>query len=284
MAADLAGDPRITALSVTDNAGGHARLSPRRPGRGAARAGPRRDRPRRLPRPEPQRHAEPRLGPPVARPDQRPRDQRRLPGRGLRGPVQARVRHRLGGAARAAPRAGHDRGRQGRHRRAPGSRAALLLPRLRDRPLQAPRARPRARSSSSSRSSARSGADYAITQVGYDAHRQDVLLRWMRREGIDMPVVGNAYILAAPVARAFNANRVPGCVVTDDLLALVEREAASPRQGPRVLPRVRREAAGRSPRPRLRGHLHLRPPRRRRGRPGSSSWPTPTRRTTGARS
>jgi methylenetetrahydrofolate reductase (NADPH) len=74
----------------------------------------------------------------------------------------------------------------------------------------------------------RSGADYAITQVGYDAHRQDVLLRWMRRERIDMPVVGNAYILAAPVARAFNANRVPGCVVTDDLLALVEREATSP--------------------------------------------------------
>jgi methylenetetrahydrofolate reductase (NADPH) len=77
----------------------------------------------------------------------------------------------------------------------------------------------------------RSGADYAITQVGYDAHRQDVLLRWMRREGIDMPVVGNAYILSAPVARAFNANRVPGCVVTDELLAIVEREAQSPDKG-----------------------------------------------------
>ena len=29
----------------------------------------------------------------------------------------------------------------------------------------------------------RAGADYAITQVGYDAHRGDQLLRWMRREG-----------------------------------------------------------------------------------------------------
>ena len=151
MAADLAGNPRITALSVTDNAGGHARLSPRRPRRGAPRAGSRRHRPRRLPRPEPQRHAEPGLGPPLARPDERPRDHRRLPGRGLRGPAQARLRHRLGGAARAAPRAGHPRRRQGRHRRAAGPRAALLLPGLRDRPLQAPRARPRARSSSSSR-------------------------------------------------------------------------------------------------------------------------------------
>jgi methylenetetrahydrofolate reductase (NADPH) len=32
MAADLAGNPRVTALSVTDNAGGHARLSPDAPG------------------------------------------------------------------------------------------------------------------------------------------------------------------------------------------------------------------------------------------------------------
>ncbi len=78
---------------------------------------------------------------------------------------------------------------------------------------------------------ARAGADYAITQVGYDAHRSDQLLRWMRRAGIDRPVVANAYILSAPVARAFNAGRVPGCVVPDDLLAVAEREAASPDKG-----------------------------------------------------
>jgi methylenetetrahydrofolate reductase (NADPH) len=77
----------------------------------------------------------------------------------------------------------------------------------------------------------RAGADYAITQVGYDAHRSDVLLRWMRREGIDMPVVGNAYILSAPVARAFNAGKVPGCVVTDELLAVAEREAKAADKG-----------------------------------------------------
>ncbi len=77
----------------------------------------------------------------------------------------------------------------------------------------------------------RAGADYAITQVGYDAHRQDVLLRWMRREGMDLPVVGNAYILSAGVARAFNAGKVPGCVVTDDLLAVAEKAATGPDKG-----------------------------------------------------
>ncbi len=75
------------------------------------------------------------------------------------------------------------------------------------------------------------GADYAITQVGYDARRQDTLLRWMRREGIDMPVIGNAYILSGPVARAFNAGKVAGCDVSDDLLALVEEKAKGPDKG-----------------------------------------------------
>ena len=78
---------------------------------------------------------------------------------------------------------------------------------------------------------ARSGADYAITQVGYDAHRQDQLLRWMRREGLAIPVIANAYILSAPVARAFNAGKVPGCVVPDALLAVAEEQAKAPDKG-----------------------------------------------------
>ncbi len=78
---------------------------------------------------------------------------------------------------------------------------------------------------------ARSGADYAIAQVGYDARRGDQLLRWMRRDGLELPVVANAYILSRGVARAFNANKVPGCVVTDELLTVVEKAARGPDKG-----------------------------------------------------
>ena len=49
--------------------------------------------------------------------------------------------------------------------------------------------------------------------------------------GIGRPVIANAYILSPGVARAFHAGRVPGVVVTDELLALVERQAASPDKG-----------------------------------------------------
>ncbi len=77
----------------------------------------------------------------------------------------------------------------------------------------------------------RSGADYAIAQVGYDARKQAELLAVIKRDGLGIPAVANAYILAGPVARAFNAGKVPGCVVTDDLLAVVEREAKSADKG-----------------------------------------------------
>ncbi len=78
---------------------------------------------------------------------------------------------------------------------------------------------------------ARSGAGYTIAQVGYDARKLAELLAVIRREQLDLPAVANAYILAAPVARAFNAGKVPGCVVPDELLAVVEREARAADKG-----------------------------------------------------
>jgi methylenetetrahydrofolate reductase (NADPH) len=78
---------------------------------------------------------------------------------------------------------------------------------------------------------ARSGADYTITQVGYDARKWGELQAVMRRERIGLPAIANAYILDRGVARAFNAGKVPGCIVTDELLTIVEREAAGPDKG-----------------------------------------------------
>jgi len=77
----------------------------------------------------------------------------------------------------------------------------------------------------------RSGADFVISQVGYDARKDDELLRYMRLRSITRPTVANAYILTGGVARTFHAGKIPGCVVTDDLLALAERQAASPDKG-----------------------------------------------------
>ena len=74
-------------------------------------------------------------------------------------------------------------------------------------------------------------ARFIITQVGYDARKFDELLRYLRLKGIEVPVLGNVYVLHRIVSRLMNANQVPGCVVTDRLLEFVNRQAKSPDKG-----------------------------------------------------
>ena len=77
----------------------------------------------------------------------------------------------------------------------------------------------------------RTGADFVIPQLGYDSRKWDELLRWMRLHDLRLPVLANVYVLTRTVARLFNANAIPGCVVSDELLALIEKAAAGPDKG-----------------------------------------------------
>ena len=75
------------------------------------------------------------------------------------------------------------------------------------------------------------GARFVINQIGYDARKDDELLRWMRLHGLEVPVIANVFVLTPGVARVFNSGRIPGVVVTDELLAIAEREGQSPDRG-----------------------------------------------------
>ncbi len=77
----------------------------------------------------------------------------------------------------------------------------------------------------------REGADFVITQVGFDARKFDELLRYMRQKEMSVPVLGNVYILNLPVARVMNRRGVPGCVVTDKLFRICEEESQAPDKG-----------------------------------------------------
>ena len=77
----------------------------------------------------------------------------------------------------------------------------------------------------------RTGARFIINQIGYDARKFDELLRYMEMHGLHVPVIGNVFVLSAPAARYFHSGKVPGVVVTDALLAVVEKQAASPDKG-----------------------------------------------------
>ncbi|MBI4220931.1 MAG: methylenetetrahydrofolate reductase C-terminal domain-containing protein [Chloroflexi bacterium] len=77
----------------------------------------------------------------------------------------------------------------------------------------------------------RTGARWVITQIGFDSRRSDELLRFMRHSDISVPVFGAVFLLNPGAARAFHRGAVPGVVVTDELLSIVERQAASPDKG-----------------------------------------------------
>ncbi len=76
-----------------------------------------------------------------------------------------------------------------------------------------------------------SGAAFIINQIGYDARKQDELLKYMALHNLQVPVLANVYVLSPAAARFFHAGNIPGVVVTDELLALAQKQARSPDKG-----------------------------------------------------
>jgi methylenetetrahydrofolate reductase (NADPH) len=75
------------------------------------------------------------------------------------------------------------------------------------------------------------GAQFIITQVGFDARKLEEVLLWLRMNNPTTPVLASIYVLSRPAARAMHGGAVPGCVVTDKLMANIEKEAAAQDKG-----------------------------------------------------
>jgi methylenetetrahydrofolate reductase (NADPH) len=73
------------------------------------------------------------------------------------------------------------------------------------------------------RKKAAAGARFVIKQIGWNARKDDELLRFIRREQLPLHALANVFLLTRASARAFHRGRIPGVVVTDSLLELVER-------------------------------------------------------------
>ncbi|AFM41225.1 5,10-methylenetetrahydrofolate reductase [Desulfosporosinus acidiphilus SJ4] len=75
------------------------------------------------------------------------------------------------------------------------------------------------------------GAQFLVCQLGYDARKFHEVLQFLKVNNYDIPVVGNIYILPFGAARIMNQNQLPGCVVTDKLLAELDAEKGAPDKG-----------------------------------------------------
>lgn len=78
---------------------------------------------------------------------------------------------------------------------------------------------------------AAAGARFVINQIGYNARKDDELLRYIRYAKLPLSALANVYLLSRPAARAFHAGRIPGVVVSDDLLEIAERYGAGKDKG-----------------------------------------------------
>jgi methylenetetrahydrofolate reductase (NADPH) len=76
------------------------------------------------------------------------------------------------------------------------------------------------------------GAQFVVSQLGYDARKFHELLQVVKLLGFaDIPVVGNIYLLPLGAAKVMHDNQLPGCVVTDEFLAVLQSEAAAADKG-----------------------------------------------------
>ena len=103
------------------------------------------------------------------------------------------------------------------------------------------------------------GARFIISQIGWDARKQDELLRYMAAHRLQAPVVANVYVLSRPAARFLRLrqdSRRGGAAG----VAGAGREAGRVAgQGQGVFPGAGRQAGGDRARPRLPRRLPRRP-------------------------
>ncbi len=76
------------------------------------------------------------------------------------------------------------------------------------------------------------GSKFLISQVGYDVRKMHEVLMVMKEQGFDnIPILANIFVLPAGVARSMNAGNFPGCIVTDEMLAVLQEEAKADDKG-----------------------------------------------------
>jgi methylenetetrahydrofolate reductase (NADPH) len=76
------------------------------------------------------------------------------------------------------------------------------------------------------------GADYFITQLGFDSRKSRELIQFMKsRELSRVPVIGSVYLLSGGAARHMNGGNIPGCYVTDEFTARVAAESKADDKG-----------------------------------------------------
>jgi methylenetetrahydrofolate reductase (NADPH) len=75
------------------------------------------------------------------------------------------------------------------------------------------------------------GADFAITQLGFDSRKYREMKRYLDERNLKFPVLGNVYVLPPKAAERMSKGDPPGCWVSPELLARIREEAKAADKG-----------------------------------------------------
>jgi methylenetetrahydrofolate reductase (NADPH) len=75
------------------------------------------------------------------------------------------------------------------------------------------------------------GANYAVTQVGFDARKFAELKNYLTQRNLNIPLLGNVYVLPGKAAEKMSKGEPPGCWVAPELLKKIQDEIQSADKG-----------------------------------------------------
>lgn len=75
------------------------------------------------------------------------------------------------------------------------------------------------------------GAHFGITQLGFDARKYHETLLYIEEHDLGIPVLGNLFIPNIYVARIMHQRVIPGCTIPDHLFEKMEKESRSADKG-----------------------------------------------------
>ncbi|MDD3024001.1 MAG: methylenetetrahydrofolate reductase, partial [Syntrophomonadaceae bacterium] len=74
-------------------------------------------------------------------------------------------------------------------------------------------------------------AGFIVTQLGFDVRKFHEVLQMIKNYNVNIAVIGNVYILPFGAGKIMNSNQLPGCVVSDKLLAELDQERTAQDKG-----------------------------------------------------
>ncbi|MBC8207814.1 MAG: methylenetetrahydrofolate reductase C-terminal domain-containing protein [Desulfobulbaceae bacterium] len=80
-------------------------------------------------------------------------------------------------------------------------------------------------------SKVQSGANFIISQLGFDMDKYRELIRFCQNSQLNQPLMANIFIPSLPVAMIMNRGQVPGVLFPDRLLQIMEQEATTRDRG-----------------------------------------------------